>query len=286
MCPISDYPFESLFQHVSGYSLHYIDVGDSNGRPVLFLHGVPTWSFTFRKIIPLVAEAGYRVIAPDLPGFGLSRNKLPPEAFSLSWLTQLIAGFMDECRISKPVLVAHDWGGVIGLMLASSQTNLFSGLILCNSLLPLPGMKAPFLFKLWRSFARFSPVLPVGMIVNVACERSLTRKERRGYTYPFRMGQNKRAIRKMPRLIPFREGQQGYADVVKAWDGLSNYQKAVLTLFSDRDPITRGGERIIQERIPGARNQAHKVLKGGHFIQEDAPEEIANSILAFMRAQA
>jgi haloalkane dehalogenase len=285
MCPLPDYPFESHFQEVSGYRLHYIDAGAKDAPTILFLHGVPTWSYTFRKIIPLCTEAGYRVVAPDLPGFGLSQKEIPTEIFSLEWLTKMIAGFMEKCNISKPVLFAHDWGGVIGLMLASSNEAAFSGIILCNSLLPLPGMRIPLLFKLWRCFARYSPVLPVATIVDVASKRKLNRAERRGYAHPFRSVRDKKAIRIMPRLLPFKDGQKGYAEVVKAWSLLSGYRRAVLTLFSQGDPITRRGEHIIRERIPGARNRAHKILKGGHFIQEDAPGEIANSIIAFMRSE-
>lgn len=285
MCPLPDYPFESHFQEVSGYMLHYIDVGARNAPAILFLHGVPTWSYTFRKIIPLCTEAGYRVVAPDLPGFGLSQKGIPTEILTLEWLTKMLAGFIDECQISKPLLFAHDWGGVIGLMLASSNEALFSGLILCNSLLPLPGMRIPLRFKLWRCFARYSPVLPVAMIVDMASKRKLTRAERHGYSYPFRSVRDKKAIRIMPRLLPIKEGQKGYAEVLKAWSLLSGYRRGVLTLFSQGDPITRGGDQIIRERIPGAQNRAHTILEGGHFIQEDAPEEIASSIIGFMRSE-
>ena len=282
MCPLSDYPFSSHFQEVEGCKLHYIDVGAREAPVVLFLHGVPTWSYTFRKIIKLVEKAGYRAVAPDLPGFGLSQKEIPVETFSLEWLTKVMAGFLKKSRISKPVLFAHDWGGIIGMMLASEKADIFSVIILCNSLLPPPGIKLPFLFKVLRCFARYSPLLPVATIVNVACKRRLTRAEKQGYSYPFFSSREKKALRIMPRLLPLKEGQAGYSDMVKAWSRLPGYKKPVLTLFSQGDPITRGGDLLIQERIAGARNQAHKVLKGGHFVQEDAPEEIANSILAFM----
>lgn len=283
MCPLSDFPFESHFLDVSGCRLHYIDAGDRDAPVILFLHGVPTWSYTFRKIIPRCLAAGYRVVAPDLPGFGLSQKDIPPEKVSLGWLTNIVGKFVDMCQISRPVLFAHDWGGVIGLMLASSRAVDFSGLILCNSLLPFPGIRKPLLFKAWRCFASCSPVLPVPMIVNLASRRRLSRTEKKGYGFPFTSGRDKKLIRIMPRLLPFKEEEAGYKEVEDAWLGLSAYNSAVLTLFSQGDPITRGGEKAIQERIPGARNQAHKLLKGGHFVQEDAPEEIAESILAFMK---
>lgn len=285
MCPLPDFPYESHFRDVSGYRLHYIDTGVRDAPVILFLHGVPTWSYTFRKIIPQCVEAGYRVVAPDLPGFGLSEKAIPSDTFSLNWLSKVLAEFMEQCQISNSVLFAHDWGGVIGLMQASLNMEIFSGIILCNSLLPWPGMKVSYLFKLWRFFARFSPVLPVGLIVNLASKKRLTRTEIQGYNYPFHSATEKKAIRIMPRLLPFKKGQKGYSEVVEAWSVLSGYKRAVLTLFSNGDPITRGGEIIIHKRIPGTRNQAHKVLNGGHFIQEDAPVEIANAIIAFMKSE-
>lgn len=283
MCPLPDYPFESHFLDVSGFRLHYLDEGKKNAPLILFLHGVPTWSYTFRKIIPPCVEAGYRVVAPDLPGFGLSDKPDSLKTISLDWLMDMMAEFVRLCGISRPVLFAHDWGGVIGLLLASSKALSFQGIILCNSLLPLPGKRIPVRFRLWRCFARCSPVLPVAMIINVASKQKLSREEKRGYNYPFPSASDKKAIRILPRLLPFREGQKGFTKVKEAWASLSGYNEAVLTLFSTGDPITRGGERTIQERIPGARKQEHKLLNGGHFVQEDAPVEIADSIINFMK---
>ena len=284
MCHPSDYPFESHYLHVSGYRLHYLDVGNRGDRTLLFLHGVPTWSYTFRHIIPICVKAGYRIVALDLPGFGLSEKPISRELYTMDFLVNVVGGFINQLEISNSVLFAHDWGGVLGLQLASTYEPPFSGLILCNSLLPVEGMKIPFLFRLWRCFARYSPVLPVAMVVNLACDKRLSRVEKQGYNYPFKSGEDKKAIRLMPQLLPFKSGQSGFSEIKKAWAGLAGFEKPVLTLFSDRDPITRGGEKLILERIPGAQNQNHRILHGGHFIQEDAPHEIANHIISFMRS--
>jgi haloalkane dehalogenase len=284
MCHPSDYPFESHYLHVSGYRLHYLDVGNRGDRTLLFLHGVPTWSYTFRHIIPICVKAGYRVVALDLPGFGLSEKPISRELYTMDFLVNVVGGFINQLEISNSVLFAHDWGGVLGLQLASTYEPPFSGLILCNSLLPVEGMKIPFLFRLWRCFARYSPVLPVAMVVNLACDKRLSRIQKHGYNYPFKSGEDKKAIRLMPQLLPFKSGQSGFSEIKKAWAGLAGFEKPVLTLFSDRDPITRGGEKLILERIPGAQNQNHRILHGGHFIQEDAPHEIANHIISFMRS--
>ena len=219
-------------------------------------------------------------MALDLPGFGLSEKPISRELYTMDFLVNVVGGFINQLEISNSVLFAHDWGGVLGLQLASTYEPPFSGLILCNSLLPVEGMKIPFLFRLWRCFARYSPVLPVAMVVNLACDKRLSRVQKHGYNYPFKSGEDKKAIRLMPQLLPFKSGQSGFSEIKKAWAGLAGFEKPVLTLFSDRDPITRGGEKLILDRIPGAQNQNHRILHGGHFIQEDAPHEIANHIIS------
>lgn len=284
MCPLTDYPFESHYLHVSGFRLHYLDEGDARKGTLLFLHGVPTWSYTFRQIIPDCVKAGYRVLAPDLPGFGLSEKRFPRELFTMDFLLNTVGDFIKQMKISRAVLFAHDWGGLIGLQLASSVEFPFSGLILCNSLMPVEDMKIPILFRLWRFFARYSPLMPVAMVVNVASVKKLSRLQKRGYNFPFKSGKDKKAIRWMPWLIPIKRDQTGFSEVEKAWNKLAGFENPVLTLFSDRDPITRGGEKIILQSIPGARNQNHRIIQGGHFVQEDAPREIASHIINFMRS--
>ena len=286
MWPLTDYPFESHYLHVSGIRLHYLDEGNTGNRTLLFLHGVPTWSYTFRHIIPDCVKAGYRVLALDLPGFGLSEKHISRELYTMDFLVNVVGEFIKKLEISRAVLFAHDWGGVIGLQLVSSFGIPFSGLILCNSLLPVEGMKIPILFRFWRCFARYSPVLPVAMVVNLASDKRLSRLQKRGYNYPFKSGEDKKAIRWMPRLLPFKRGQTGYSEIEKAWEELAGFANPVLTLFSDRDSITRGGEKIILQRIPGAGNQNHRIIHGGHFVQEDAPHKIANHIINFMRSIA
>lgn len=284
MWPLPDFPFESHYLHVSGYRLHYIDEGNADNRTLLFLHGVPTWSYTFRHIIPDCVKAGYRVLALDLPGFGLSEKRIPREVYTMDFLVNVVGEFIRQMEIPRAVLYAHDWGGVIGLQLASSFEFPFSGLILCNSLLPVEGKKIPFLFRLWRFFARYSPVLPAALVVNLASHKRLSRLQKRGYNFPFKSGEDKKAIRWMPQILPFERGQTGFSNIEKAWEDLAGFENPVLTLFSDRDPITRGGEKIVLQRIPGARNQNHRIIHGGHFVQEDAPQIIASHIISFMRS--
>ena len=280
------FPFESHYLNVSGIRMHYIDEGDKKAPSIIFLHGVPTWSYTFRKIIPTCVKSGYRVVAPDLPGFGLSEKTIKKPVVTLSWLVNLVREFVGHVQLDQPVLYAHDWGAVIGLLLASQKDDPFSGLILSNGLLPVPGMKAPFQFRIWRLFARISPFLPVGRIVDYGTRRRLSPMERKGYEYPFHTTKEKMTIRLMPRLLPMGHQHSEFHRLKMAWSNLEQREKPLLTLFSDGDPITRGGEKVLQERIPGSSHQDHIILRGGHFLQEDVPEEISRKIIGFMRKHA
>jgi haloalkane dehalogenase len=169
------------------------------------------------------------------------------------------------------------------MLMASDDNKLFSGMILSNGLLPFPGIRIPLLFRIWRSFAQYSPVLPVGMIVNSGCNRRLSRKEKSGYNYPFNTRADKRSVRKMPGLLPVGRRSRDQEMLELAWTRLERWEKPLITLFSDGDPITRGGDKIIQEWIPGAADQEHKILRGGHFLQEDAPGEISKEIIRFVK---
>lgn len=283
MSVLQEFPYKSHYKEVSGFSMHYIDEGDPTAHPVLFLHGVPTWSYTFRKIIPGCVEAGLRVIAPDMIGYGLSDKPAHWKAYSLSAIVQRTEEFIRKLEIEQLVLFAHDWGAVIGMLLASRPDNSFKGMVLSNGLLPLPGMKTSGLFRIWRQFARISPILPVGTIVNYGTKRKLSDEEKHGYNLPYKSNREKRAIRFMPLQLPLGRRHSERDMAVKAWSALEKWNKPLLTVFGDSDPITRGGERILQRMIPGALDQNHIMLKGGHYIQEDAPHEISKAIIMFMK---
>ncbi len=283
MSRLQDYPFESHYLYISGFKIHYLDEGKKQAPGLIFLHGVPTWSYTFRRIIPVCVDAGYRVVVTDLPGFGLSEKPTIKRDFTLYWLLDLMKKFMGLLDFKQPVLFAQDWGAVLGMLLAAGNEYLFSGMILCNGLLPVPGMKTPQIFRLWRLFARFSPLLPVGKIVDIGSKRRLSTLESFGYNFPYGSNRQKNAIRWMPQLLPIGMRHSKSRWLSDAWSNLDRWKNPVLTIFSDGDPITQGGEKIIQKRIPGAKDQDHIVLKGGHFLQEDAPEEISRRIIGFMK---
>lgn len=280
---LPDYPFKSNFVHINNLRMHYVDEGGKDNPVILFLHGVPTWSFTFRNIFSHCVKEGNRVIAPDIPGFGKSDKPVEKSSYSLQILTEWITEFIWKLELKNIILFAHDWGVIIGLIVASKNPGHFSAIIVCNGMLPLFDQKAPKLFYFWKLFAKYSPLLPVGRIVNFATQRKLKREERFGYDIPFANKKEKVAIRALPQLIPLTKNNKGAGIIRECWEEMGKWDKPFLTVFSSRDPITRGGEKILQKRIPGAKNQSHRILNGKHFLQEDTPIELSRIITEFIK---
>ncbi len=280
---LPDYPFKTNFVQIEGVKIHYIDEGSFDDPVVLLLHGVPTWSYTFRKIISECALAGNRVIAPDLPGFGESDKPSVKELYSLEQMVNWMDEFISRLALKRIFLFAHDWGAIIGLILAAKNPEHFAGIIACNGLIPVIGQKVPPLFQFWKFFCRYSPVLPVGRIVDFACQKKLSRIEKGGYDYPFSKSNRKIAIRILPQLIPLKENDPGADLILQSWKSLEKWEKPFLTVFSTIDHFTKNGEKILQQRIPGTKNQSHRVLRGKHFLQEDAPEKLSRIIIEFVK---
>ncbi len=280
---LSDFQFINRFTEVDGIKIHYIDEGNRESPVVLFLHGVPTWSYTFRNIIPICLSAGYRVVAPDIPGFGLSDKPRDAERYTLKNLSEWLAEFLIYQNLNQVYIFGHDWGVIFGMILAARYPGQFSGIIACNGFLPVFPARAPLVFHLWRLFAAYSPYLPIGSIINMGCNRRLSKSEKKGYNYPFSNNEDKIAVRILPDLIPLENNNPG-ADIIKtAWDEMGKWHKPFLTVFSDSDPITSNGNLILQQKIPGANKQPGRILRGNHFLQEDAPFELGKIITDFIK---
>lgn len=279
---LDDFPFNSKNLAIEGININYIDEGSPKSRPVVLLHGVPTWSYLFRNVIPGLLKEGYRVVVPDLPGFGRSDKPTDKEYYTFERLTNLISSFLTMLALSNIVFVGHDWGAILGMRVAVENKNRFAGLIISNGYIPRGDEKIHSMFRLWKFFTRYSPILPVGKLINMGCDRNLSSSEIMAYDLPFSSSQGKIAIRILPQLLPFKNAVDSEA-VKTVWKNLEKWQKPVLTIFSNNDPISRGGDKIIQKFIPGAKGQNHKKLEGGHFLFEDAPEEIIKAIHQFIR---
>ncbi|MBX7223204.1 MAG: haloalkane dehalogenase [Blastocatellia bacterium] len=283
---LPDFPFAPHYVEVSGLRLHYLDEGPENGELVLLLHGEPTWSYLYRKMIPVLVEAGLRVIAPDFIGFGRSDKLTDRAAYSYVFHVDMLKGFLATVGLSDINLFCQDWGGLIGLRVAAEMAERFARIIAANTFLPTGDHPMPAAFLEWREFSQTIPVFPTGRIVSRGSVNQLSEAEMAAYDAPFPEESYKEGARAFPTLVPARPDDPASEANRAAWEILQQWEKPFLTLFSDSDPITRGGDRVLQALIPGANGQPHTTITGaGHFLQEDKGAEIARLMVDFLQAK-
>lgn len=284
---LPDYSFKPNYLEIPNDDIgamrqHYLDEGDPDGPVVLLMHGEPSWSYLYRKMIPPLAEAGFRVIAPDLIGFGKSDKPSRKSDYTYEGHVHWMLSFLEQLDLKDITLFCQDWGGLIGLRLVAAQSDRFARLVISNTGLPL-GNPMSAAFMRWRRISKWAPVLPVGKILNRASTRDLSEGEMAAYDAPFPSRKYKAGARIFPQLVPISKHAPSVAENVEAWARLARFDKPVLTLFGDSDPVTAGWDKTIQRHIPGARTQDHQTIPGGHhFIQEDAPERLAEEIIRFV----
>lgn len=275
---LPDFAFTPHYHELSeGLRLHYLDVGRRNGPTVLMMHGEPSWCYLYRHMIPPVAAAGFRVLAPDLIGFGRSDKPTARKLFTYRRHVDWMAEWLEAMDLREVLLACQDWGSLIGLRLVARMPERFAGVVLSNGGLP-EGQPPPPVFKAWRRFARWSPVFPIGRILQAGTARTLSRAEVAAYDAPFPDRASKAAARVFPGLVPLGPNP-AIPDQQAAWKVLEAFDKPFTLAFSDADPITRGGDAQFRQRVPGAAKGAHRTLKGGHFVQEDDPSGFAQAIL-------
>lgn len=284
---LPDFPFAPHYTEVadaSGVKLRIaaIDEGPRDKPPVLLLHGEPTWSFLYRKIIAQLAAKGHRAIAPDLVGFGRSDKPAAREDYTYERHVKWMSDWLVANDLNGVTLFCQDWGGLIGLRLVAAFPERFARVVVANTGLPT-GSGANPAFEAWRTFSQTVPEFPTSQIINGGTQRELTDAERAAYDAPYPDESYKAGARAFPALVPLSPEMASVEENRAAWKVLERFEKPFLTAFSDQDPITRGGDAIFQGRVPGARGQAHVTIKGGgHFLQEDKPEEIAALLDAFV----
>ncbi len=257
--------------------VHYVDEGPRDAPVVLMMHGEPSWSYLYRHMIGPVAEAGFRVVAPDLIGFGKSDKPARKSDYSYARHVAWTRQWVEQLDLTGITLVCQDWGSLIGLRLVAEMPDRFSGVVLSNGGLP-EGGPAPRAFAIWRAFSQWSPIFPIGKIVSTGTKRGLTGSEIAAYNAPFPSGVYKAGARIFPTFVPF-EDNVAIPDQKKAWQVFERWDKPFLCCFSDADPVTRGGASRFIDRVPGTKGQPHTTLKGGHFIQEDDPQGFVDCIL-------
>lgn len=282
---IPDFPYEPRWTEVGGLRIAHVDAGPADADPVLLMHGEPTWSFLYRKMIPPLAAAGHRVIAPDLVGFGRSDKPASAGDYSYGNHVQWMCAWLEANDLRHLTLFCQDWGSLIGLRMAAAMPERFDRIVLGNGGLPTGATQLPRAFRIWRAFSRYSPWFPIGRIVNSGCATQLGAAEIEAYEAPFPGRRYKTAARLFPSFVPASPDDPERAANEQAWQVFEQWQKPFLTLFGSRDPITRGGERVWQTRVPGAKGQPHRIIRGaGHFLQEDKGAEIAQAMSEFIRA--
>lgn len=281
------YPFEPNWVTVDSgegdpLRLHYVDEGPPDGPAVVLLHGEPTWSYLYRTMIPPLVDAGYRVLAPDLIGFGKSDKPTRIADYSYQRHVDWVGAWMDALGLQDITLFGQDWGSFIGLRIAGEQPDRFTRLMVSNGYLPIARRPLPRATRVWRSFARHTPVFATGWIVQAGTVTWVGKQARRGYDAPYPSARYQAGARAFPQLIPTDEDDVAVPAVRAAWDALGRFERPFLAVFGTNDPILGMADRPLIRHVPGAEGQPHDRIRGGHFIQEDAGPELAGRMIDWM----
>jgi haloalkane dehalogenase len=292
---LADFPFEPHYVDVpagdgqSTLRVHHLDEGSPDAvETVLLLHGEPSWSYLYRKMVPPLAVAGFRVVAPDLVGFGRSDKPAARDDYTyarhVEWMR---AALFDRLDLSGLTLVAQDWGGLIGLRLVAEHPDRFRRVVVANTGLPTGDTDLGEAFLAWQRFSQETPELPVGSIVAAGCTSAPPPDVVAAYDAPFPDESFKEGARQFPLLVPSRPDDPAAAANRRAWEVLSTFDRPFLCAYSDADPITTGADRQFLATVPGTKGQQHTTIAGGgHFLQEDRGPELAGVVIDFIAAGA
>ena len=286
---LPDYPFKPNYVNIPDgdggtLRIHYVDEGPSKAEPVLLMHGEPSWSYLYRKMIPVIVDAGFRAVAPDLVGFGRSDKPADRKDYTYQRHVDWMQGLLDKIDLRQLTLVCQDWGGLIGLRLVAQYPAHFARVVVANTGLPTGDNPISDAFLNWRKFSQETPEFKVGEIISMANPNDpLSKEVIAAYDAPFPDDTYKEGARIFPSLVPITPDDPASKANREAWKVLSQLEKPFVTMFSDGDPITRGGERVFQKLVPGAKGQPHTIIKGGgHFLQENRGKEFAKAVIDFI----
>jgi haloalkane dehalogenase len=278
------YPFAPHYTETDGLRIHYVDEGPRAGAPVLMLHGEPSWSYLYRKMIPIVVAAGHRAIAPDLVGFGRSDKPVRREDYTYQRHVDWMRHVLVTLDLRNVTLVCQDWGGLLGLRLVAEHPDRFARVVAANTFLPTGDKPPGKAFLAWKEYSQTTPDFHVGGIVRGGSAKAFAAGVEDAYDAPFPDDRYKAGARQFPMLVPVSPDDPAAPANRRAWEVLSRWEKPFLTAFSDQDPVTRGFDRLFLEMVPGTKGQPHTTIAGGgHFLQEDCGEELARVVVDFMR---
>ena len=250
------WPYPPRWLEVDGLRVHYVDAGPPDAAPVLLLHGEPSWSYLYRKMIPVLTAAGHRAVAPDLVGFGRSDKPAQRSDYTYQRHVDWMRAVLEQLDLRRITLVCQDWGGLIGLRLAAEDTERFARIVAANTGLPTGDVPAGPAFESWRQFSQTTPEFPVGGIVQMGCTTPLAAAVVAAYDAPFPDERYKAGARQFPLLVPATPDDPAAPANRRAWQTLSAWRKPFLTAFGDGDPVTRGIDRSSRRHRPGCRGPA------------------------------
>ena len=312
---LEDYPFEPNYLQIADSEggqlrVHYLDEGEKDAPIVLLMHGQPAWSYLYRYMIAPLVDAGFRVIAPDLIGFGRSDKPTRIENYTYARHIAWMSEWFTALALNNVTLFCQDWGSLIGLRLVTTYPERFSHVVLSNGGLPagivpseyteplkeayktLPVVQAEELearfkdtsgipgFLYWRKFCAESENLEIGHVMATVSATPLSPGSKNAYSAPFPEQSYMAGARKFPTLVPLLHDEPEVAENKAAWEVLEQFDKPFMTAFADDDPVTTGGERPFLERVPGCQGVAHRTIENaGHFVQQDAPQQCVQAIL-------
>jgi len=289
---------DSRFENLEGYNfqahyidttdgmrLHYLDENSGATETVLMLHGEPSWSYLYRKMIPVFVEAGYRAVAPDLIGFGKSDKPTLKEDYTYAKHLEWIEPIFKDIGLSNVTLFIQDWGGLIGLRMLEKYDHMIKRVVVANTFLPVGKRKPTQAFLDWQAFSQKSPKFDIGRIIDGATVTKLSEEVQRGYDAPFPDDSYKAGARIFPSLVPTSVGDPEASNNEKAWKFLSQYQKPFVTMFGDSDPVLGNAYHIFHKMVPSCKDMPNEVIpQAGHFLQEDQGKLIAEKVVSFIEA--
>jgi haloalkane dehalogenase len=264
--------------------LAYVDEGPRDAHAVVMLHGEPSWGFLYRHVMRVCLDAGLRVVVPDLIGFGRSDKPSRREDYTYARHVAWVKAFLDAVPTAHATLLGQDWGGLIGLRIAAEEPHRFAKIVAANTFLPTGDRKPSDAFFAWRTFSQTVPELPIGRIVYGGCVRKPSAAVQAVYDAPFPDESFKAGARQFPTLVPVAPDDPAAEANRRALASLGRWEKPFLTVFGDGDKIMAGADRALQQHVPGAAGQPHAILaNAGHFLQEDAGEELGAIVARFAR---
>jgi haloalkane dehalogenase len=286
---LEGYAFEPHYTDVSDEDgtvlrIHHLDEGPRDAAPMLLMHGNPTWAYLYRKFVPPLVAGGHRVVAVDLVGCG--RSDKPAlradytQARHVDWLTK----WLTQVDLRDVTLFCQDWGGTLGLHLVAGHPERFARVVAANTGIPLGEGEGEFM-KMWVGMMRDAKTFPMDQMLPTGMNHAITPGELAAYKAPFPDPSYEAGICEFPMLIAVQPDNPGAPANREAWEKLGRFEKPFLTLFGAKDPVTQGGEKLLQKHVPGASGQPHHVFpEASHFIQEDVPDELVERIIAFVRS--